>query len=104
MRLVLPGGAVLGGQSVACRPLAGVVEPSRPVVAPISQTTTGSQADTHVSIKGGDRQSSKIEPVPKPPRLKPGWLLAMVKLFLEVLVLFVGLINAILALFGLSRK
>ena len=90
MRWVLPGGAALGGNNregderpVACRPRAAVLERTRP---PASNST------------------ATAELVPDPPPKDPPRRLATVKQFLEVLAVFVGLIGAVLALLGLSRK
>jgi hypothetical protein len=99
----------LGEEQVACRPLAGVVEASRPFVATVSELAPESPADALGPAKVGDRQLGKVEPprtgpVPDPGGSKPVEGLLTVKLLLELLVLLVGLIGAILALFGLSRK
>jgi hypothetical protein len=45
-----------------------------------------------------------VGPVPEPPRRKFAERLSTVKLLLEVLAVLVGLIGAILALFGGLRK
>ena len=96
MRWVLPGGAKLGGgnnaldeQRVACRPGAAVLEPKRPPRRP-------------GPIK---RLLSALKRLPG--RLTGSWSeeqLARVKLSLEILAVLVGLIGAVLALFGVSRK
>lgn len=85
MRWVLPGGAVLDGRNrkdselgVACRPLAAVEERTKPCLIVVPEQPE------------------------KGPRRR--WRLAKVKQFLEVLALIVGIIGAILAWFGLSRK
>jgi hypothetical protein len=48
--------------------------------------------------------ASAVEPAPNPPRPKFAERLATVKLLLEALALLVGLVGAVLALFGLSRR
>ncbi len=117
MQWVLPGGAVLGGsiregaeREVACRRLAGV-ETSRtfPKLQPVSP------ADEPRPAQAEDRPPVELAParvdapppppvVPDSPPPKVGERLATVKLVLEVLAVLVGLIGAILALFGVSRK
>jgi hypothetical protein len=90
MRWVLPGGAVLGGTNrkgcerpVVCRPHAAVLERTRPRPAIVRCLTYLAPCLTKVGRS-----------LPR---------LTKTKLFLEVLVLLVGLIGAILALLGLSR-
>jgi len=98
MRRVLPGGATLGGsrhggdeRPVACRPGAAVLvrtSPRRATASPPTGVTT----------------TPALEPVSdrSPPKLAER--LSSVKLMLEVLAVLVGLIGAVLALFGWSRK
>ena len=79
MQWVLPGGAVLDGRderTVAIRPLAAVRQGAR-----------------------HRRPAVAATPQPKPPER-----LATAKQWLELLAVLVGLIGAILALFGLSKK
>jgi hypothetical protein len=100
MRWVLPGGAVLRERSregeereVACRPHAAVLESIRP-------KTIWEQLVSAVKRfwSGFTTLAARIW----------RWLITLrpstVKQWLEVLVVLVGLIGAILALFGLSRK
>jgi hypothetical protein len=122
MRLVLPGGAKLGGSNrggnerpVACRPRAGVVEASRTLGATGSEPAPVSPADALGPAQVADRQPGEVGParvgptatagpVPDPPRPKFAERLSTVKLLLELLAVLVGLIGAILALFGGLRK
>jgi hypothetical protein len=104
MRWVLPGGAVLGGSNrkgedwpVVCRPQGAVLERTIPS-APIAHLQPESIPTATVTLV------APPAPVPDPSPPKPTDRLGKVKLFLEILGLLVGLISAILALFGLSRK
>ncbi len=92
MRWVLPGGAVLGGnqrghgeRAVACRPGAAVLESLKLRPPPSCW----------------ERLRSIVKAVLAFFSVKQ---LTTVKLVLEVLAVLVGLIGAILALFGWSRK
>lgn len=96
MRLVLPGGAVLTeGRSVSCRPGAAVQEQTLPRPVPALART---QANAPVTSAPPVQQA--------PPAAKPGFFerLTNLKLVLEVLAIFVGLLTAILALIGAILK
>jgi hypothetical protein len=104
---------------VACRHLDAVLEASRTIeVTPSVQaqakevTQTPTQATegqpSEVGVKKVDPpdvpRKEPIQPSPSRPRPTLDRRLRTWKLVLEVLVLLVGLIAAILALLGLSRK
>ncbi len=97
MRWVLPGGAVLGKSSrgsgelsVVCRPGAAVLESMRPPPRkPLLSRMKRLLSRNATFIR---QRFFSEEHLPR------------VKLWLEVLVLLVGLIGAILALLGVSRK
>ena len=105
MRRVLPGGATLGGsrhesneRPVACRPLASVVERTIP--------RRKTPSDDDKLITRAEPPPLPPEPPPQAPEKHPATIkqLSTVKLVLEVLIAIVGLIGAILALFGIARK
>jgi hypothetical protein len=92
MRRVLPGGAVLNGdaqRAVACRPGAAVVESVRRPRPPSPLVRLLSAARR---LPGRWRRFWSVE------------RLSAAKLFLEVLVVLVGLVGAVLALLGWSRN
>lgn len=98
MRWVLPGGATPGGRNhwgnerpVACRPRTAVLE-----------RTISRRADLPAQTEVNP--TAAAGPVPDSPGQKPIERLFTVKLFLEVLAVLVGMIGAILALLGGSRK
>jgi hypothetical protein len=106
MRRVFPGGAVLGKKSrtdkdeVACRPLSAVEQRTRPLIA----TAT---AEVRPLTAPPPQQPVPLTRNPaEPPTVKKGILehLPTLKLVLEVLVVFVGLMSAILALIGAILK
>jgi hypothetical protein len=93
MRYTLPGGATLGSgdkRRVVCRPLVAVIERTRPTPLPrrlwctIKRLTTEGLATVN--------------------RFTAAERLVRVKLLLGVLTALVGLVSAVLALFGWSRK
>jgi hypothetical protein len=104
MRWILPGGAVLGERNrrdneraVACRPRAAVLESMRPKTF---------RERLRCKVKGllsaGKRGLGSVTTFVC--RLWSKEWLPTVERVLKVLTLLVGLITAILALFGLSRK
>ena len=95
MRLTLPGGAdfeqkEIPSERLVAREGAGVIERIKPKFAttPVNAAPIPSPSSTETETK----------PAITTERLK------LAKLVFEVLVIFVGLISAVLALFGLSRK
>jgi hypothetical protein len=121
MRRLLPGGATLDGGDHAgdkpwavCRPGAGVMMrtvPRRP-----AQPKTGAAPKTEADTTPEPAQPSPPPPPPPPPsddptkrssvkvRRRKAGRLSTIKLLLQVLTALVGLIAAVLALFGLTRK
>jgi hypothetical protein len=104
MRWILPGGAVLGERNrrenkspVVCRPGAAVLESVRP---PRLLKQLRQKAKQLLSTVKGLRASfiAFIRQLLSPEQLR------YVKLILAVVAVLVGLITALLALFGLSRK
>jgi hypothetical protein len=94
---VLPGGAVLGARdregderAVACRPGAAVLESVRPLT--LLERLRAAVKRVRGRLAGFWQWLGSREGI------------ATVKRVLEVLVLLVGLITAILALFGVTRK
>jgi hypothetical protein len=122
MRWVLPGGAVLCGsnrgddeRSVACRPRAAVLErtsprwPAVPAQTEVSPPPAAEPPPDPPPKEPTERLFTtkpevKEQVVSKPSTQKPVGRLSTMKLWLEVLALLVGLIGAILALFGGLRK
>jgi hypothetical protein len=106
MRWVLPGGATLrGGEGrlVVCRPNTTVIEgtkPRRPPVPPKSEPVVPQP----VIVEPQPGPAVGLVSPPHPPSKTLVERLTTVKVLLEVLAILVGLIGAILALFGLSRK
>ena len=89
---VLPGGAVLdGGERAAVRPGVGVGERVVPRrhAAPAGELGVGSPA---------------VVPAPDRPRPTTAERLVVAKLVVEVAAVVVGLVGAVLALFGGSRR
>jgi hypothetical protein len=121
MRRVLPGGATLGGSNhggderpVACRPGAAVVVRTSRAAVPSQRgaiSTAAPQTPSDRPPADAVGQLVRVhEPTPaqetgsdRPPS-KLRERLSTVKLLLEVLAVLVGLIGAILALVGLSRR
>jgi hypothetical protein len=96
MRRVLPGGGVIGS-AAACRPGAAVEE--RMAVARPARTAAPTPAPAAEAVA----VPTPVAPAPEPTRL-PTERLTRVKLAVEVAAGVVGLVGAVLALFGLSRR
>jgi hypothetical protein len=114
MRWILPGGAVLvesGRKStepvVACRSGAAVlvrtIRRKAKTPEPPKETVPEPRVES-VPEPSRANPMAPTQPQPDQHGSKLPERLATLKLFLEVLVIFIGLIGAILALFGLSRK
>lgn len=107
MPWVLPGGARLSedGARIAIRPDAGVLERRVPTKTPAAMPTDSNPPATSALATSAANSGNIVATPPIDPITpKPTERLVTLKLILEVLTLLVGLIGAVLALFGLSQK